>query len=181
MLEGEIFVSKFGSVMWRENRKEKRKESVSRERKLMEQTFRNGVTLLDREAFFSKCASSPFIPTNPSILSHIPIDRLAAHAIAVGEVPALQHEGGNHTMELGPLVGELMTLLAHALLARAKRAEILHSLRDGVPVQPKDDAARGLGKRVRAMRRGRRRCEELISFLMPAITLPKRNVPCPPR
>jgi hypothetical protein len=58
-------------------------------------------------------------------------------------------------MELGPLVGELMTLLAHALLASAKRAEILHSLRDGVPVQAKNDAARGLGMRVRAMERGR--------------------------
>jgi len=47
-------------------------------------------------------------------------------------------------MEFAALVSELTALGAHALLARAERAEVLRGFGDGVAVQAKDDAARGL-------------------------------------
>ena len=50
----------------------------------------------------------------------------------------------SHPMEFAALVSELTALGAHALLARAERAEVLHGFGDGVAVQAKDDAARGL-------------------------------------
>ena len=44
-------------------------------------------------------------------------------------------------MELGALVVERLTALAHALLARAERAEVLDGLGHDVAVQAHDDAA----------------------------------------
>lgn len=63
--------------------------------------------------------------------------------------PYLQHEGGNHAVELGALV--VQGAAGHgrlALLAGAERTEILHGLGDGVAVQSHDDAPRGLAADV---------------------------------
>ena len=64
--------------------------------------------------------------------------------VAAGEVAALQHELGDDAVELGALVPQRLARLAHALLASAKRAEVLHGLRHRLAVQVHDDAARRL-------------------------------------
>ena len=56
---------------------------------------------------------------------------------------ALEHEVRDDAVELGALVVERLSALAHALLARAERAEVLDSLGHDVAVQAHDDAARG--------------------------------------
>ena len=56
------------------------------------------------------------------------VDGLAAGAVAVGEVAALEHELRDHAVERAALVRELLARLAHALLAGAKRTEVLDSL-----------------------------------------------------
>merc|ERR1712054_700544 len=65
------------------------------------------------------------------------LDRLAASAVATGEVTALKHELRDDTVELAALVAE-------ALLAGAKRTEVLGSLGDDVVEELKVDAARAL-------------------------------------
>ena len=57
--------------------------------------------------------------------------------VATGEVTALKHEVGNHTVELGAGVAE-------ALLARAQGAEILSRLGDDIVEQVEVDAAGAL-------------------------------------
>lgn len=47
------------------------------------------------------------------------VNRLAAGAVARREVTSLQHEPGNHPMELGPLVSELLPRSAAACFSRA--------------------------------------------------------------
>ena len=56
---------------------------------------------------------------------------------------ALEHEVRDDAVELGALVVERLAALAHALLARAERAEVLDRLGHDVAVQAHDDAARG--------------------------------------
>ena len=56
---------------------------------------------------------------------------------------ALEHEVRDHAVELGALVVEGLAALAHALLARAERAEVLDRLGHDVAVEAHDDAARG--------------------------------------
>ena len=67
-------------------------------------------------------------------------------------------------MEDAPLVGERLARRAHALLAGAQSAKVLHRLRDGLAVEAHDNAAGGLvvdrdvkKHLVRDLRSGRRR------------------------
>jgi hypothetical protein len=69
------------------------------------------------------------------------VDGLAAGASAVGEVAALDHEVGDDAVERGALVVQRLARLALALLARAERAEVLDSLRDGLTVEAHGDAS----------------------------------------
>jgi hypothetical protein len=61
------------------------------------------------------------------------VDRLAAGSVAAGEVASLAHELGDHSVELAALVAE-------ALLASAKSAEVLRGLRHNIVVQLEGDA-----------------------------------------
>mmetsp|Transcript_62884 Transcript_62884/g.167224 ORF Transcript_62884/g.167224 Transcript_62884/m.167224 type:complete len:247 (+) Transcript_62884:167-907(+) len=70
------------------------------------------------------------------------VDRLAARAVAPGEVTALAHELRNHAVERRALEVQRLARLAHALLAGAERAEVLGRLRHDVGAQLHDDAAR---------------------------------------
>jgi len=54
--------------------------------------------------------------------------------VATGEVSTLEHELGNHTVELGALVAE-------ALLAGAESTEVLNGLRDNIVEKLEVDAA----------------------------------------
>lgn len=54
--------------------------------------------------------------------------------VATGEVTTLEHELGNHTVELGAGVAE-------ALLASAESAEVLSGLGDNILVEVEVDAA----------------------------------------
>ena len=56
---------------------------------------------------------------------------------------ALEHEVRDDAVELGALVVERLAALAHALLARAERAEVLHRLRHDVAVQAHHHPAGG--------------------------------------
>ena len=61
------------------------------------------------------------------------VDGLPTHAVPVGEVPTLEHEGGDDTVELGALVVEgAAGDLGDALLAGAEGTEVLHGLGDGL-------------------------------------------------
>jgi len=66
----------------------------------------------------------------------VAVDRLAAGAVAIGEIASLTHESRNDAMEGRPGVSE-------ALLARAKGAEVFARLRTDVGIQRHDDASRG--------------------------------------
>eukprot|EP00601_Ochromonadales_sp_CCMP2298_P033257 CAMPEP_0173364784 /NCGR_PEP_ID=MMETSP1144-20121109/23209_1 /TAXON_ID=483371 /ORGANISM="non described non described, Strain CCMP2298" /LENGTH=230 /DNA_ID=CAMNT_0014315035 /DNA_START=20 /DNA_END=710 /DNA_ORIENTATION=- len=67
------------------------------------------------------------------LYSLTPVDRLAAGSVAAGEVASLAHELGDHSVELAALVAE-------ALLASAKSAEVLRGLRHNIVVQLEGDA-----------------------------------------
>jgi len=64
------------------------------------------------------------------------VDRLAASAVAVGEVTALEHEVGDDAVEAGLGV-------AVAVLASAELTEVAGSLGDNIVVELEDDAAEG--------------------------------------
>ena len=72
------------------------------------------------------------------------VDGLAAAAVTVGEVAALEHELGNDAVEDGPFVVEGFAACAHAFFARAQRAEVLHGLGHGGAVEAHGDPPRGL-------------------------------------
>jgi hypothetical protein len=78
------------------------------------------------------------------VLELAAIDRLAASAVAVGEIASLEHEVRDDAMELGATVGELLARLADTLLSSAKRTEVLHSLGNARAEQTHHDAARRL-------------------------------------
>jgi len=69
----------------------------------------------------------------------LPVNRLAAAAVAVGEVAALDHEVGDDAVETTPLVVKGLPTLASSLLASAERAEVLHGLGDGVAEKSHDN------------------------------------------
>ena len=56
------------------------------------------------------------------------VDGLPPGAGGVGEVAALDHEGGDDAVEDAVLVVQRLALLADALLASAQRAEVLRRL-----------------------------------------------------
>lgn len=60
--------------------------------------------------------------------------RLAAGAVALGEVTTLNHEVLDDTVER-------RALIAKTLLASAKSAEVLSGLRNSLAIKAKDDAA----------------------------------------
>ena len=82
---------------------------------------------------------------------------------------ALQHEVRDDAVELGARVVEVLARRAHALLARAQRAEILDRLGHRLAVQAHHDAASGrainlnikedLRRDLRVLRLHRRECE----------------------
>jgi hypothetical protein len=87
--------------------------------------------------------------TGGGVLAHellvgelLAVDGLAAGAVPAGEVAALAHELGDDAVEGGALVVERLPGLAHALLARAQRAEVLRGLGHLVGVQLHHDPAR---------------------------------------
>jgi hypothetical protein len=63
-------------------------------------------------------------------------------SIELGEVATLKHEIGDHAVEDGALVGQ--RLGGGALLARAKRAEVLRRTRAATVLQSKGDPSLGL-------------------------------------
>mmetsp|Transcript_6771 Transcript_6771/g.15750 ORF Transcript_6771/g.15750 Transcript_6771/m.15750 type:complete len:210 (-) Transcript_6771:74-703(-) len=65
----------------------------------------------------------------------LPVDALAAPAVAAREVAALAHEPVDHAVEPRPLVVKRLAAAARAFLAGAKCAEILGSLRHQVREQ----------------------------------------------
>jgi len=71
------------------------------------------------------------------IFKLVAVDALPPSPIAAGKVATLAHEPRNDPMEGASFITE-------ALLTRAERAEVLRGFGDGVAVQAKDDAARGL-------------------------------------
>merc|ERR1740138_783017 len=74
------------------------------------------------------------------VLELFAVDGFAASAGAVGEVAALEHELRDDAVELGALVGKRLAGLAHALLARAERSEVLNRLRHRLAVKVHGDA-----------------------------------------
>ena len=70
------------------------------------------------------------------VVELLAVDGLAARAVAPGEVAALQHELRDDAVELGPLVVQGLARLAHALLTRAERTEVLDRLGHRGAVQP---------------------------------------------
>ena len=66
------------------------------------------------------------------------VDGFAASAISTSEVTTLTHEARDDAMELAPLVVQFLATLAHALLSRAKRAEVLCTFR--CDVLPEEEA-----------------------------------------
>lgn len=87
-----------------------------------------------------------------------PIDGLATSAISIGEVSSLDHELWDDTVEAGALVVQRLPRLPLALLASAKRPEVLDSLGDLLAVESHHlDIT--VGKIIRLMRRGQPRNE----------------------
>lgn len=72
------------------------------------------------------------------------VDGLTTSAVASGEVTTLDHEVWDDTMELAALVVKWLAGLADALLASAKAAEVLGSLRDDIREELENDPASGL-------------------------------------
>ena len=70
-------------------------------------------------------ASKPIYPPTDPKLHVRPAPHLAARAVAGREVAALAHEVGDDAVEGGALEVEGLAGAAHALLARAQRAEVL--------------------------------------------------------
>src|SRR6185295_1067491 len=64
-----------------------------------------------------------------------PVDRLAARAVARGEVAALAHEPRDDPVERRALEVQRLARPPDALLAGAQRAEVLRGLRRGVREQ----------------------------------------------
>mmetsp|Transcript_11518 Transcript_11518/g.29170 ORF Transcript_11518/g.29170 Transcript_11518/m.29170 type:complete len:241 (+) Transcript_11518:18-740(+) len=75
------------------------------------------------------------------VLESLAVDRLAAGAVAVREVAALDHELGDDSVEGRPLEVEGLALAPLPLLTRAQRAEVLHGAGDLVPEEAQHDAA----------------------------------------
>jgi len=78
---------------------------------------------------------------------------------------ALEHEVRDDAVELGALVVERLAALAHALLARAQRAEVLDGLGHDVAVEAHDDAA-GRGASYRNVEEDLRACRVLRAVLL---------------
>lgn len=75
------------------------------------------------------------------ILELLAVDRLAAGAVSICEVPALAHETWDDAVERGALVVQGHAALGAALLARAQGPEVLDGLGHLVAVEADDDAA----------------------------------------
>ncbi len=69
------------------------------------------------------------------------IDGLSSSTIASCEVTALDHKLFDHTVESRAFVGEWLSCLANALLARAESAKVLSRLRYDIVVELEGDAA----------------------------------------
>ena len=76
------------------------------------------------------------------VLELLAVDALAAHAIALGEVTALDHELLDDAVEAAALVVKGLSGFALAFLARAEGAEVLGGFGNNVIVQLERDPAR---------------------------------------
>ena len=84
------------------------------------------------------------LPLKGLVLELLAVYGLAAGAVALGEVAALDHEGLDDAVEAGALVVQGDAGLADALLAGAEGAEVFGGLGHEVGVELHDDAAGGL-------------------------------------
>lgn len=67
------------------------------------------------------------------------IDGFAAHAVAVGEITALDHELRNNAVERGAFVVKFLAALSDALLASAQSTEVFGSLGDSLTEKTHQD------------------------------------------
>lgn len=74
----------------------------------------------------------------------LPIDGLAARAVAGREVTALAHKVRDDTVKSGALEVQGLAGAARPLLASAERAEVLRGLRHDIGAQSHFNAAQGL-------------------------------------
>merc|ERR1719486_454606 len=75
------------------------------------------------------------------ILELLSVDGLAAAAVAIREVAALNHELRDDAVEGGSLVVERLALVALTLFASAQSAEVLGRLGDSLAKKTHGDAA----------------------------------------
>lgn len=67
------------------------------------------------------------------------VDGLAAGAVTLGEVTALDHELLDHSVEGGALVVQRLSRLANAFVANTERAEVFGSLGHDIVEELEDD------------------------------------------